>query len=89
MRVIEFTPDGKAECLHAEVIPLEQLGTLSMERASSIEWNAQEQVWEVRGPMENVPFVQRAGWIVLFSDASRDACLMWERIMFNDKILNR
>ncbi len=78
MHVIEFDTEGKAECLHTDCLPLESLGKLSMTRASTIEWNARKQKWEVI-----------IGKRVRFSHASRDRCLGWERGLFNLKILNR
>jgi hypothetical protein len=92
--VIEFSADGRAECLHTESIPLEQLGTLSMKRASSIEWNESNQEWEVRTRLrlDEVTYMacdEDPPLVVRFADASREACLLWEREHFNHLIFNR
>jgi hypothetical protein len=78
MHVIEFSDDGTAETLHTDGLPLGELGTLAMERASSIEWNEHFQFWEVH-----------IGDKVPFGDPSRAVCLAWEVDHFNSLILHR
>ncbi len=66
-------PDGKVVGLYTEEVPLQELGKLSVTRASSVEFNQARQMWEVRPD---------ASWgdpdVCLFSDPSREACLAWE-----------
>lgn len=68
---ISFTPDGTARCLWTEVLPLNELGQLKIQRASTIEFNEQRQQWEVR--LASNPNV------VAFFHSSRETCLLWER----------
>lgn len=71
--VLKFDATGKGHCLYTEAIDLSTLGALEIVRASSIEFNNQTQLWQVRS----------AEGIRLFSDASRQACLDWEHQYFN------
>lgn len=73
--VITFAPDGTARCLWTEAVPLQELGRLAIERASSVEFNAKNQTWEVR--------LASAPEAVAFSHPSRAACLAWEQEHFN------
>lgn len=67
---LTFPPDGPATCLYSDLIPLTTLGTLTVRRASWIDWNERTQEWEVRfGPHDDHP---------VFSDPSRTACIAWE-----------
>lgn len=84
--VIEFLPDGTAETLHTDVLPLHELGRLSMERASAIEWNEKTQHWEVRMVLADG---KPSGGIPPFQGPSRQACLDWEREYFNSEFLHR
>jgi len=68
MTVLTFDPDGLGHCLHTDAIPLQSLGTLHVERATTIEFNPLTQQWDVTD----------AGGAVLFSDPSRSRCLAWE-----------
>jgi hypothetical protein len=69
--VISFGPDGTARSLWTDRLPLAALGTLEIERASTIEFNGAEQVWEVRmGNSISAP--------VAFRNASRQSCIDWE-----------
>jgi len=67
--VLTFDSDGLGHCLYTEAIDLQQIGSLEVSRASSIEFNNGSQQWEVKYLNENV----------LFSDPSRTRCLDWER----------
>jgi hypothetical protein len=66
---ISFKPDGTAQCLWTEALPLHELGRLEITRASHIEFNNTTQQWEV---------IDRKGQ-VRFSAKSRAACLDWEQ----------
>ena len=46
--VLTFELDGVVRCLHTDAIPLQSLGTLTVQRATSIEFNASTQQWEVK-----------------------------------------
>ena len=70
-----FNRDCRVRGLYTEAIELSSLGRLTMERASSIEFNETIQQWEVRDP---------AG-ILLHSNFSRQACLDWEQQHFNER----
>ena len=67
-----FTPDGNVRCLWTDAIPLGELGRLEVHRASTIEFNNEQQVWEAK--------VQGS---LLFSHSSRAECLAWEHQHFN------
>ena len=71
--VLTFELDGVVRCLHTDAIPLQSLGTLEVHRATTIEFNASTQQWEVKD----------AAGSILHSDASRSCCLAWEVERFN------
>ena len=71
--VLTFELDGTGHCLHTDAIPLQSLGTLEISRATSIEFNALTQQWEV----------EDAEGVILFSHPSRSCCLAWELDRFN------
>ncbi len=64
---INFNPDGTAECLHSDLIPLQTLGRLEVKRLSRVEFDIRSQEWEV---------VTKA---CLFRHPSRAECLSWEQ----------
>ena len=66
---ISFKPDGTAQCLWTEALPLHELGRLEITRASNIEFNNTAQHWEVKDRKRRVRFIAR----------SRSACLEWEQ----------
>jgi hypothetical protein len=68
---ISFSPDGTAQCLWTEVLPLHELGRLEITRASNIEFNNATQQWEVKD--------RRRRGKVRFISRSRSACLEWEQ----------
>lgn len=70
--VLTFNPSGTGSCLYTELIDLQQLGSLQVTRASTIEFNESGQVWEVRAAAK-----------LLFSNRSRAVCLAWELQYFN------
>jgi hypothetical protein len=65
---ILFTPDGTAQCLWTESLPLHELGQLEIHRATTIEFNNATQHWEVKDRKGKVRFIAK----------SRSACLEWE-----------
>lgn len=72
---ITFAPDGTIHCLWTEAVPLQELGRLAMQRASTVEFNHSTQVWEVR--------LGSAPDAVAFAHPSRETCLNWERRTLN------
>ena len=66
---ITFTPDGTGHALYTEAIDLTALGSLSIQRATTIEFDNNSQYWRVRDP-DGFP---------LFNSPSRQTCLDWER----------
>lgn len=65
---ISFKPDGTAQCLWTEALPLHEIGRLEITRATNIEFNNATQYWEVKDRKGKVRFFAR----------SRSACLEWE-----------
>jgi len=72
---ISFNRDGTARCLWTEAVPLQELGRLDIQRASTVEFNVAEQTWEVR--------LASGLGVVAFSHPSRETCLNWERKTLN------
>jgi hypothetical protein len=66
---IIFTPDGTGHALYTEALPLGQIGRLSIERATLIEFNDKTQYWHV---YDDTGFP-------MFNSPSRQECLDWER----------
>jgi hypothetical protein len=66
---ITFQPDGTAQCLWTEALPLHELGRLEVSRASNLEFNNTSQQWEVKDRRGKVRFIAK----------SRSACLEWEQ----------
>lgn len=73
---ITFHPTGEATTVWTDKLPLRELGTLSVRRASRIEFNAATQEWEVR--WTHMPCV-----LPVFSHPSREECLRWEHEQLN------
>jgi hypothetical protein len=71
--VLIFQPDGSGAGLYTERIDLREIGALEVVRASEIEFNETTQQWEV---------FDYTGQKV-HTDASREACLQWERRAFS------
>ena len=71
--VLTFDPDGVVRCLHTDAIPLQSLGTLTVQRATTIEFNTPTQQWEVKD----------AEGAILFTNPARSCCLAWELERFN------
>ena len=70
---IIFSTDGSATCLYTDSLPLRDLGTITVERASNVEFNAATQKWEVRA-------ASAIGSVPLFTHSSRAECLTWEHV---------
>ncbi len=64
---------GIVTSLSTDAIPITALGSLRIERLTSIEFNDPAQQWEVR---------DGAGTL-LFANVSRQECLRWEHERFN------
>ena len=73
--VFNIGADGTIECLHTDAIPLGDIGSLTVRRASTVDFNESTQLWEVRWPGSDA---------VVFSDPSRSACINWEVGTLND-----
>lgn len=73
--------DGSIECLWTDAIPLDQLGTLKVKRASNVEFNETSQEWEVK--------LATAPDVVAFSHASRAQCIAWEINIINRELLQK
>ena len=71
--VLTFDGAGVGHCLYSELIDLTAIGPLTITRATQIEFDHSRQHWVV---------MDTAGQI-LFSHASRAACLDWEQQHFN------
>ncbi|WP_035600609.1 hypothetical protein [Haloferula sp. BvORR071] len=67
---LRFDPRGAVDCIYTEAIDLRQLGRLHVVRATAIDFNPEEQCWEVRC----ADTLQ-----LLHSNPSREACLEWEQ----------
>ena len=70
---LSFDTTGVGTCFYTEAIALNDIGSLEISRASTIEFNATTQEWEVRN-LDNQ---------VLYSNPSRQLCLEWEQTNFN------
>ena len=70
---ITIAPDGTAQCLWTEAVPLHELGRLKLQRAGSIEFDNPAQAWRV---------FDRKGKC-LYCSPSRETCLAWERQYLN------
>ena len=71
--VLIFAESGEGHCLYTEAIELSAIGRLTLRRATTIEFNATSQQWEVRD----------AGDALLHTHPTREACLAWEHRHFN------
>lgn len=70
---LKFDATGIGHCLFTEVIELSAIGKLEIARASTVEFNNESQLWQVKSPEG----------LLLFSHPSRQACLGWEHQYFN------
>lgn len=71
--VLYFDEDGTGRCFYTEAIPLQELGLLSIQRTTHVEFNENSQCWEVLDLHGESAF----------QHPSRQACLDWEREYFN------
>lgn len=74
--ILSIANDGTLRCLWTDHLPLSDLGRLTIERASTIEFAHDLQCWQVDINGE-----------IVFSHPSRDACLAWEHNHFNRLLL--
>ena len=66
--ILTFTQGGTVHCLHTDAISLQSIGTLTVQRASTIEFTSASQQWEVKD----------AEGVILHSNPSRSRCVEWE-----------
>ena len=76
--VINIRPDGTMQCLWTDNLPLHDFGELHVNRASTIEFDGDAQMWEVRMEGSNA---------VVFRHASRAICIAWEVETINAQLL--
>lgn len=80
MHVLSFNTDGTATTLHTDALPLAQLGRLTIERASTVEFDNGRQSWGVTWTGEDSP----AYWASTHADA-----LAWEKKQLNERLLRQ
>ena len=66
---ITFTPDGTGHAIYTEAIDLGRIGQLTVERATTIEYDNASQCWHAK---DNTGFD-------MYHSPSRQTCLDWER----------
>ena len=71
--VLTFDQSGIGRCLYSELINLTEIGSLTISRATTIEFNPTEQQWEVKDTANQI----------LYTNACRQTCLDWEHQHFN------
>lgn len=64
---IQCLPSGEILCLWTDEIPLRELGSVAVARASNVDWDAAAGEWVVAVHGQE-----------LFRNASREVCLDWE-----------
>lgn len=80
MKILIQFERGVARCLWTDAVPLAELGTLHVERASSVEFNNYAQGWTVKFSGERTtygPFL------------SRQSALDWERQELDRRMLTQ
>lgn len=70
---LRFDPTGIGHAFFTEAIDLSAIGRLEISRATTIEFQNERQVWEVKD----------GNGEILFANPSRSACLHWEHEHFN------
>lgn len=70
---LSFSPAGIGSCFYTEAIALQNIGTLAITRATTVEFNAAQQHWQVKDNHGKI----------LYANASRQQCLQWEQRHFN------
>ncbi len=48
--IVRIAPDGTVRTLWSDVLPLREVGRVTMERASNVEWDEARQMWVARTP---------------------------------------
>lgn len=71
--ILSVATDGTLRCLWTDKLPLADLGRLTIERASTIEFDHAAQCWQVH-----------INGTIHFSHPFRDQCLAWEHDHFNE-----
>jgi len=75
MNTLYCLPDGTVQGLYTEAIDLATLGTLVVQRATSVEFDDEAQAWCAFSAMGQC----------LYSHPSRQECLRWEQQYFNQQ----
>ena len=73
---VSISKDGEVTCIYNEDIGLAEMGDLSINRLSDVEFNNDSRLWEVRHKGE-----------VLSTHKTRQEGIDWEIKYFNDRIL--
>lgn len=71
--IMIINPDGTARCLWTEVLPLQELGPMEVQRAFAVEFDNQAQAWRVFDAMGDC----------VYCSPSREICLEWEQKYLN------
>lgn len=79
MMQITVHTDGTVVGLYDETIDLAKIGDLHVERLTTIEFNNDRELWEVKNRKDEV----------VYCHASRKACLTWEQDEFATKELGQ
>ena len=75
--VLRIDDNGTVHCVHTEAIQLDTFGQLEINRASVVEFNTEEQLWEVRLLGSKTPN---------FAHWQRSACIAWEVEQLNTRL---
>jgi hypothetical protein len=67
--VLEIKPDGEVRTLYSECLDFQALGTVSIRRASLVEWNNEQGCWAVTLP---------DGALLMTGFATRSTAVAWE-----------
>ena len=67
--VLRIDPSAQVHCFYTEAIDLAQIGRMEVRRASTVEFNDNNQHWDVRD----------LSGLLLYSHPSRANCLAWEQ----------
>jgi len=78
VNTLNFKTTGIVTGLYSEVIDLTCLGKMKIKRATTIEFNNDRQVWQVKDRKHT-----------LYESPSRQTCLDWEQQYFNRDKGNR
>ncbi len=77
--VIQFSADGTGKAVYTETLPLSEIGSLAMQRDSTVEFNANNQQWEVR--LTSNPEA------IVYSHQLRSECIKWEVNKLNEDLM--